>query len=178
MKDNHDSEIIFSLIVPLATDTEKFNGHIANVCSVLDDHIPNCYEIVAIDGKGADVPNNEWDAVKGEILLIVDGDLDTKPTTLSDIISSFKEGSDMAFAGQYQEGQKVGDQPQLSYFGIRRSSLPRLHESPEGYRLIVEILGPETVSKLASEPSEVSGNYILKHLRKMVGVGEEAQSKS
>ena len=103
-------------------------------------------------------------------MVIIDGDLDIEPTTLTDVITAFKDGSDMAFAGQYHEGRREESTPELSYFGIRRSSLPRLHESPEGYKLIVEILGAETIKKLAEDPSEISGNYILKHLRKAVGV--------
>lgn len=170
MNESKESKVIFSLIVPHDSDTEKFEGHIANVCSILDDQAPNCYEIVAIEGKGKDVPTNEWDTVKGEVLVIIDGDLDIEPTTLTDVITAFKDGSDMAFAGQYHEGRREESTPELSYFGIRRSSLPRLHESPEGYKLIVEILGAETIKKLAEDPSEISGNYILKHLRKAVGV--------
>lgn len=164
------TDIKFSLIVPMSTDTEKFDVHVANVCSILDNHIPNCYEIVAIDGQGEDVPDNEWDAVRGEVLVIIDGNLDSRPTTLPDVVNAFNDGSDMAFAGQYQEGQKLGGDPELSYFGVRRSSLSRLHESPEGYQLIMEILGPDTIKKLSTDPSDVSGNYILKHLRKMIGV--------
>ena len=170
MNESKESKVIFSLIVPHNSNTEKFEGHIANVCSILDNHAPNCYEIVAIEGKGEDVPSNEWDTVKGEVLVIIDGDLDIEPTTLTDVITAFKDGSDMAFAGQYREGRVEESTPELSYFGIRRSSLPRLHESPEGYKLIVQILGAETIKKLAEDPSEISGNYILKHLRKAVGV--------
>lgn len=171
MNETEESKVIFSLIVPHNSDTEKFEGHIANVCSILDDHAPNCYEIVAIDGKGEDVPSNEWDNVKGEVLVIIDGDLDIEPTSLTDVIAAFRDGSDMAFAGQYHEGRREESAPELSYFGIRRSSLPRLHESPEGYKLIVEILGADTIKKLSTDPSEISGNYILHHLRQVIGLG-------
>lgn len=170
METDNQSKTIFSLIVPLSADKEKFSNQISNVCSVLDDKIPNCYEIVAIDGKGADVPGSDWDAVKGDILVIIDGDLESKPTTLNDIIKAFDDGSDMAFAGQYKDSHDNGNEPILSYFGVRRSSLPRLHESPEGYQLIVEILGPDTIKKLSTSPSDISGNYILRHLRKVIGM--------
>lgn len=170
-KEMSESKVIYSLILPHHSDEKKFEVHVANVCSILENHVPNCYEIVAIEGKGSDVPSNEWDNVKGEVLVIIDGDLSSKPTVLSDVITSFKEGSDMAFAGQYKEGQKDAIDPELSYFGIRRSSLSRIHESPEGYKLILEILGPETIKKLSNDPSEISGHYILNHLKKMVGKG-------
>lgn len=163
------SGVFFSLIVPNHSDRDRFQGHIKSVCAVLDNQIPGYYEIVAVEA-GEDNPANEWDHVKGEVLVIIDGDLSCPPTTLCEVVTAFEDGSDMAFAGQYQDGAPVGSEPQLSYFGIRRSSLPRLHESPEGHRLILEILGPETIKKLSTAPGEVSGNYILKHLRKMIGV--------
>lgn len=163
------SGIFFSLIVPSVADRDRFQGHISSVCAVLDKQIPGYYEIVAIESS-EDNPSSDWDHVKGEVLVIIDGDLNCPPTTLNEVITAFEDGSDMAFAGQYQDGTSASSDPELSYFGIRRSSLPRLHESPEGHRLILEILGPETIKKLTTTPTEISGNYILKHLRKMIGV--------
>lgn len=161
--------VFFSLIVPATADREQFKGHINNVCAVLDGQIPGYYEIVAVE-VGQDNPSNDWDNVKGEVLIIIDGDLTCAPTTLCEVITAFQDGSDMAFAGQYNNVERAEDDPELSYFGVRRSSLSRIHESPEGHRLILEILGPDTIKKLSSSPREISGNYILKHLRKMIGV--------
>ncbi len=161
----------FSLLIPANADRHLFEGHVNNVCSVLDAQIPGSYEIVAVEA-GQDNPTNDWDNVKGEVLVIIDGNLECAPTTLCEVITAFQDGSDMAFAGQYRDGGRGSNDPELSYFGIRRSSLSRLHESPEGHRLILEILGPETIKKLGTAPREVSGNYILKHLRKMIGVQE------
>ncbi len=161
--------VFFSLIIPNNADRERFKGHITSVCAVLDKQIPGYYEIVAVEA-GADDPTNEWDHVKGEVLVIIDGDLSCPPTALCEVVTAFEDGSDMAFAGQYPEGESISSEPKLSYFGVRRSSLSRLHESPEGHRLILEILGPETIKKLSTAPSEVSGNYILQHLRRMIGV--------
>jgi len=163
------SGVFFSLIIPNNSDRERFKRHISSVCAVLDKQIPGYYEIVAVEA-GSDDPTNEWDHVKGEVLVIIDGDLSCPPTTLCEVVTAFEDGSDMAFAGQYMDGASTGSEPQLSYFGIRRSSLPRIHESPEGHRLILEILGPETIKKLSTAPSDVSGDYIMKHLRKMIGV--------
>ncbi len=159
----------FSLIIPANADRQLFEGHVNNVCAVLDQQIPGYYEIIAVE-SGQDNSSNDWDNVKGEVLVIIDGNLECAPTTLCEVITAFQDGSDMAFAGQYRDSVKSHDDPELSYFGIRRSSLSRLHESPEGHRLILEILGPETIKKLGTAPREISGNYILKHLRKMIGV--------
>ena len=169
MADKIPNAIFFSLVIPSHEDRERFEGHINNVCAVLDDQIPGYYEIVAVE-SGQDNPSNDWDHVKGEVLVIIDGDLSCSPTTLCEVITAFQDGSDMAFAGQYPDDKDLSSDPTLSYFGVRRSSLPRIHESPDGHRLILEILGPETIKKLSTSPREVSGNYILKHLRKMIGV--------
>lgn len=164
------SAVFFSLIVPSASDREKFDGHISSVCAVLDKQIPGYYEIIAVESQPDNSSLNDWDHVNGEVLVIIDGNLTCQPTSLHDVITAFMDGSDMAFAGQYIDGTSRTSEPDLSYFGIRRSSLSRIHESPEGQKLILEILGPETIKKLATSPTEVSGNYILKHLRRMIGV--------
>ena len=165
------TKIIYSLVVPHDTDVNIFQSHIDKICSIMDDQTPNCYEIIAIEGKGQDVPDNDWDHVKGEILVIIDGDMNHEPTTLRDVVDAFSKGSDMAFAGQYDGTINDKNIPILSYFGIRRSSLPRIHESPEGYKLILDILGPDTIKKLSTEPTKISDKYILQHLRKMIGLG-------
>lgn len=170
--ENKSEQIFYSLIVPNNTDTEIFQSHITKVCSVLDNHIPNYYEVIAIDGVDKDVPKKDWDRVKGEVLVIIDGDMKCEPTLLCDVVDAFKTGSDMAFAGQYQDQQgEENDNPTLSYFGIRRSALSRIHESPEGYKIILEILGPDTIAKLSTSPTKISDNYILHHLRQMIGLG-------
>lgn len=171
MEDSKKSaNMFFSLIIPAVPDREQFNVQVANVCTVLDDKIPGCYEIVTIE-KQPDDSLSEWDHVKGEVLVIIDGNLQHPPTTLSDIVGAFEDGNDMAFAEQYLAARNEHHSPDISYFGIKRSALPRLHESPEGQRLILEILGPDNIKKLQSSENKSSGSYILKHLRKIVGIG-------
>jgi hypothetical protein len=162
--------MFFSLIIPAVSDREKFNVQVSNVCSVLDDKIPGCYEIITIEKQPGDSVN-EWDHVKGEVLVIIDGDLQKPPTTLNDIVGAFEDGTDMAFAEQYPETKDQRGQPDISYFGIKRSSLPKLHESPEGQRLILEILGPENIKKLQQSTNKTTGGYILGHLKKIIGLG-------
>lgn len=160
------TSLFFSLLIPAVPDREQFNVQVNNICSVLDGTIPNCYEIVAIE-KQTDDSLSEWDHVKGEVLVIIDGNLGHIPTTLNDVVTAFENGSDMAFAEQYPAEHGT---PEISYFGIKRSSLPRVHESPQGQRLILDILGPETIKKLQTSATDSSGGYILRHLRKIVGM--------
>jgi len=167
---NKSTVDFFSLIIPAMQDRDRFDIHVGNVCTVLDKKIPGCYEIVAVESRGSDDSLNDWDHVKGEILVIIDGDLENQPTSLGDVVTAFEEGNDMAFAGQYPDSNNRASEANLCYFGIRRNALSRLHESPEGHKLILEILGPETIKKLGASPSEVSGSYILKHLKRMIGV--------
>lgn len=164
--------MFFSLIIPAVPDREKFNIQVTNVCSVLDGRIPGCYEIITIE-KQPDDSLSEWDHVKGEVLVIIDGNLEHPPTTLNDIVGAFEDGNDMAFAEQYPKDRNRWQQPDISYFGIKRSSLPRIHESPEGKRLILEILGPEAIKKLQVSSKESSDSYIVKHLKKILGIGKK-----
>lgn len=162
------NKLFFSLIVPALTDREEFDVQIMNVCGVLDGKIPGCYEIVTIENRQDDDHLDDWDHVRGEVLVIIDGDLANSPTALVDVIEAFKEGSDMAFASQYIKSGTGGD-PDLSYFGIKRSSLSRLHESPNGQKLILGILGPETIKKLSTAKGS-HDSRILKNLRQLIKV--------
>lgn len=171
-EDKTADNIFFSLVIPALADREKFNVQITNVCGILDGKIPGCYEIVAIENRQDDNNLDDWDHVKGEVLVIIDGDLEQEPTTLTDVIQTFKDGSDMAFASQYATSNHRRGEPDLSYFGIKRSSLPRLHESPNGQKLILEILGPETIKRLSTAKGDREGDHILKSLRKIVNVRE------
>lgn len=162
--------IFFSLVIPALADRDKFNVQITKVCGILDGKIPGCYEIVAIENRQDDDNLDNWDHVKGEVLVIIDGDLELEPTTLTDVIQTFKDGNDMAFASQYVKENNRRGEPDLSYFGIKRSSLSRLHESPNGQKLILEILGPETIKKLSMSKSDSSGEQILKSLRRLINV--------
>ncbi len=171
-ENNTANNIFFSLVIPTLADREKFNVQVTNVCGILDGKIPGCYEIVAIENRQDDGNLDDWDHVKGEVLVIIDGDLEQEPTTLADVIQAFKDGNDMAFASQYRGSKGRDDEPNLSYFGIKRSSLPRLHESPNGQKLILEILGPETIKRLSTTQGDREGDHILKSLRKIVNVRE------
>lgn len=156
------------MVVPALTDRKKFDVQIMNICGVLDGKIPGCYEIVTIENRKTDDHLDDWDHVKGDVLIIIDGDLEHVPTTLADVIDAFREGSDMAFAGQYAKTGAKND-PDLSYFGIKRSALSRLHESPRGQKLILDILGPETIKKLDTAKDAGDGR-ILKNLRRLIDV--------
>lgn len=161
---------IYSLIIPIGIDRANFDNRIGNICTLLDDDIAGCYEIVAIESPKQNGASEDWDKVHGEVIVVIDGDLDRTPTTLREVIGSFEKGSDMAFAGQYAPDATFDDEPELSYFGIRRTSLGNIDKSPEGQQLVLEILGPEVIRKLM-EPTPTSGHvYILTHLRKLIGI--------
>ncbi len=172
MPDAKKSEnLFFSLLIPVLEDREQFNVHVTNICTVLDNKIPGCYEIVAIE-KQRDDSLNAWDHLKGEVLVVIDGNLNYPPTTLNEVVLAFEDGSDMAFAEQYPEMRNSLSLPDISYFGIKRASLPRLNESPEGQRLILEILGPENIKKLQLQTKGSSEGNIFGQLKKIIGIGK------
>lgn len=161
---------IYSFIVPLNPGHGEAKECIDGVCTVLDEKIAGSYEVIAIEDPKANDANDEWDQVKGEVVIILDGDLRQRPTTLCDVISAFEEGSDLAFAGQYTTKNATDSEPTLSYLGIRRSALDTIESSDEGKRLVVEVLGPKTIQKLRNRPTTALNGYILKHLQKVIGV--------
>lgn len=161
---------VYSFIVPLHPEHGDAKACIDGVCTVLDEKIAGYYEVVAIEDPKADNASDEWDQVQGEVVIILDGDLRQKPTTLCDVVTAFEDGSDLAFAGQYAAQDPKTKEPSLNYLGIRRSALDTIKSSDEGKRLVVEILGPKTIQKLRNKPTPALNGYILKHLQKAIGI--------
>ncbi len=163
-----NSEVIprYSLIIPWIEDQEKLDRQIKALCAVFEKATDSPYEIVAIDRSHIKEVARDLDRIKGEIFIIIDGEMNEPPEMLAELISSFEKGADLALAGHYADGKHGEDEPSLICFGIRRSALPRIKDSPEGFGMALNILGPEAIKRM-SAPSEEAGGHIptyLKHL--------------
>lgn len=108
-----------------------------------------------------------WQAAKGEVLGVIDGDLQHPPHVLSQLLSAIKQGADLAAASRHSEGgvsnwsfvrrflsrgaQLLGlivlpraigrvSDPMSSYFRVRRSSIIGRTLHPQGYKILIEVL--------------------------------------
>lgn len=158
----------YSLVIPWVADQAELDRRIDSLCEAFEKETDASYEILAVDHSNIKDIANDIDRIKGEILIVLDGELDEPPALLKELIDSFEKGADLALSGHYA-GKVADDQePAVVCFGIRRSALPKVKESPEGFGLALNILGPEAIKRMSGESDKKDGymaNY-LKHLIK------------
>jgi dolichol-phosphate mannosyltransferase len=111
-----------------------------------------------------------WQEAWGEILAVMDGDLQHPPETLALLIEALeKQGGDMAVASRHVRGGGVSEwnilrrgiswgatlaaswmlpgtlatvhDPMSGYFALRRSVIEGCTLKPEGYKILLEVLG-------------------------------------
>ena len=111
-----------------------------------------------------------WQEAQGEILAVMDGDLQHPPETLALLIEALdKQGGDIAVASRHVRGGGVSEwnilrrgiswgatlaaswmlpgtlatvrDPMSGYFAIRRSVIEGCTLKPEGYKILLEVLG-------------------------------------
>ena len=111
-----------------------------------------------------------WQAAQGEILAVMDGDLQHPPETLARLIDALeKQGGDIAVASRHVRGGGVSQwnivrrgiswgatlaaawmlpgtlatvrDPMSGYFVLRRSVIAGRTLKPEGYKILLEVLG-------------------------------------
>ncbi|MBR8831045.1 MAG: Undecaprenyl-phosphate 4-deoxy-4-formamido-L-arabinose transferase [Chroococcopsis gigantea SAG 12.99] len=118
-----------------------------------------------------------WQASRGDILAVIDGDLQHPPHILLNLLTAIQTGADLALASRHVEGggvsqwsltrrflsrgaqilgliilpQVVGriSDPMSGFFMVRRYAIagPVLH--PTGYKILLEVIGRGRVDKIA-----------------------------
>lgn len=193
-----DFQIKLSLVIPTYQESENIKKIIADLSAMLDGKIPHQYELIVVDDNSPDYTwkvalelTSEypqlrvmcrqkerglstavirgWQVAKGEILGVIDGDLQHPPETLLQLWADIKRGADLAVASRHIEGggvsnwnfirrflsrgaQVVGlilcpeaiarvSDPMSGYFMVRREAIADIPLDPIGYKILIEILG-------------------------------------
>jgi dolichol-phosphate mannosyltransferase len=121
-----------------------------------------------------------WQAARGEILAVIDADLQHPPEVTLDLCRLMESGSDLAVATRYIEGGGVSDwsifrrfisrgaqligllvlpsvvgrvsDPMSGYFMIRRTAIEKVELQPLGYKILIEVLGRGRCRWIAEAP--------------------------
>ncbi len=196
--DGDTSPIYFSLIIPTYNECKNVKTIVEKLSLLLDGNIPGDYELIVVDDNSpdrtwevalsltAEYPQlrvmrreNErglstavirgWQAARGEVLGVIDADLQHPPETLLQLLAEIKRGADLAAASRHvAEGgvsdwsvvrrflsrgaQTVGliilpgvvgrvSDPMSGYFMVRRSCIAGKTMNPAGYKILIEVLG-------------------------------------
>ncbi|GAP95719.1 glycosyltransferase [Leptolyngbya sp. NIES-2104] len=197
--------IAFSLVVPTYNEGRNVEQVVRVLSSLLDHALPNDYELIIVDDDSpdrtweiaqqmtAEFPNlrvmrrqderglstaviRGWQAARGEILGVIDGDLQHPPEVLLKLVQSVQNGADLAVASRHVEGGGTSDwglirrmlsrgaqliglvilpsvvgrvsDPMSGYFMVRRSAIADCLMSPLGYKILLEVLGRGRVDRL------------------------------
>lgn len=188
----------FSLIIPTYNEGQNVPKIISQLTNLLDEVLPGNYELILVDDNSPDetwkiaqelIPNypqlqvmrrieerglstaviRGWQAARGEILGVIDADLQHPPEILLKLLAEIRRGADLAVASRHVEGGGVSDwsvvrrvlsrgaqtlgllilpgvigrvsDPMSGYFLVRRSCLEGKALSPVGYKILIETLG-------------------------------------
>jgi dolichol-phosphate mannosyltransferase len=121
-----------------------------------------------------------WQAARGELLAVIDGDLQHPPEILASLYREIEKGGDVAIASRHVDGGGVSDwsivrrfisrsaqvlglvilpttfgrvsDPMSGYFMLRRSAIEGVELRPLGYKILIEILGRGTFRWIAEVP--------------------------
>ncbi len=198
--------ITFSLIIPTYNESKNLVNLVAILTQLLDRDFENKYELIVVDDDSPDLtwqvgldlmPNypqlrvmrrqgekglstaviRGWQASQGEILGVIDGDLQHPPETLLKMLDEMQKGADLAVASRHVEGGGVSDwgfirrflsrgaqmlgllilpnvigrvsDPMSGYFMVRRSAIANALMNPMGYKILIEVLGRGNIVTVA-----------------------------
>ncbi|MEG4986905.1 glycosyltransferase [Microcoleus sp. BR0-C5] len=190
--------IYFSLVIPTYNECKNVKSIVEKLSHLLDGSIPGNYELIVVDDNSPDrtwevalslTPEypqlrvmrreNErglstavirgWQAARGEVLGVIDADLQHPPETLLQLLAEIQRGADLAAASRHvAEGgvsdwsvvrrflsrgaQTVGlvllpgvvgrvSDPMSGYFMVRRTCIAGKTMNPAGYKILIEVLG-------------------------------------
>jgi dolichol-phosphate mannosyltransferase len=186
----------FSLVIPTFNEGRNISEVVRIVSELLDGIIPKEYELIVVDDDSPDrtwelacelltiypqlrVMRREterglstavirgWQAAGGEILGVIDADLQHPPETLLQLWGEMTKGAELAVASRNVEGGGVSEwsavrrflsrgaqllglailpeiigrlsDPMSGYFMVRRSAIADRQLSPVGYKILIEV---------------------------------------
>jgi dolichol-phosphate mannosyltransferase len=201
-----DQQIYFSLIIPTYQETDNIKNVVVRLSQVLDEFIPDNYEIIIVDDDSPDstwevavflMPQypqlrvmrrqherglssaviRGWQAARGHILGVIDGDLQHPPHVLLQLLDAIQQGADLAVASRHVEGGGVSSwsfqrrflsrgaqllglvilpkvlgrvsDPMSGYFLVRRNCITNVILNPVGYKILLEVIGRGKVRQIA-----------------------------
>lgn len=199
-------QLQFSLVIPTYNEGENIKQIVQVLDRLLAQEIPGDYELIVVDDNSPDgtweiaqslmleYPQlrvmrrvserglssaviRGWQVARGEILGVIDGDLQHPPEVLLQLLRATQQGADLAVASRHVEGGGVSSwsfirrflsrgaqtlglivlpgvvgrvsDPMSGYFVVRRSAIATVSLNPLGYKILIEVLGRGSVEQIA-----------------------------
>jgi dolichol-phosphate mannosyltransferase len=196
----------FSLVIPTYNEGRNIVAMLEQLVPLLDQRYADRYEIIVVDDDSPDhtwavaleaaarlpmvrVMRRQgerglatavirgWQAAQGEVIGVIDGDLQHPPAVLLELLRAIAAGADFAIASRHVEGGGTSDwglgrrllsrgaqvlglviapsvvgrvsDPMSGYFLLRRSALAEIELNPKGYKVSLEVLGRGRIDRIA-----------------------------
>ena len=196
----------FSLILPTYNEGNNIQDIIEILCRLLDQKVPGHYELIVVDDDSPDqtwktaaelLPSypqlrvmrrlserglstaviRGWQVATGEILGVIDADLQHPPEILLQLLDKMERGADLAIASRHVEGGGVSQwslirrflsrgaqilgliilpevigrlsDPMSGYFMVRREAIAGKVLSPVGYKILIEVTARGKINWIA-----------------------------
>jgi len=191
-----EDNLKFSLVLPTYKESQNIQNIVQILSNLLDGVLPGQYELIVVDDNSPDLTwkiasellpdypqlrvmrrENEkglstavirgWQVARGEILGVIDADLQHPPEILLQLLKEMERGADLAVASRHVEGGGVSEwsairrflsrgaqmlglmilpevigrlsDPMSGYFMVRRSAIVGKSLSPVGYKILIEV---------------------------------------
>lgn len=195
-----------SLIIPTYNEARNIEELTRRLTEILDGPLAGDYELIVVDDDSPDqtwaraaalvatYPKlrvmrrggerglssaviRGWQVARGEVLAVIDADLQHPPEVTLDLYREIERGADLAVASRHVEGGGVSDwslrrrllsrgaqvlglfvlphvvgrvrDPMSGYFMVRRSAIAGLAMSPLGYKILIEVLGRGDIGRIS-----------------------------
>ncbi len=188
----------FSLIIPSYNEGDNIQEIVRILSGLLDSEIPGEYELIVVDDNSPDgtwklaqeltsqypqlrVMRRQqekglstavirgWQVARGEVLGVIDADLQHPPEVLLQLWQEMEKGADLAVGSRHVDGGGVSEwsvirrflsrgaqmlgliilpevigrlsDPMSGYFMVRRNAIVGKSLSPVGYKILIEVTG-------------------------------------
>jgi dolichol-phosphate mannosyltransferase len=198
--------LALSLVIPTYNEGKNIEPLIARLGVLLDEALPGDYELIVVDDDSPDLTWKTalaltttypqlrvmrrqgerglssavirgWQVAQGQILAVIDADLQHPPEVLLELLAALAQGADLAVASRHVSGggvsewslvrrmlsrgaQTVGllllpqvvgrvSDPMSGYFMVRRGAIAGPLLNPKGYKILLEVLGRGAIATIA-----------------------------
>ncbi len=206
LENQNSTYLKLSLILPTYNEGGNIQPIIAILSQLLDSVIPGEYELIVVDDNSPDFTWKTaaellpaypqlrimrriterglstavirgWQVARGEILGVIDADLQHPPEVLLQLLHEMERGADLAVASRHVEGGGVSEwswirrflsrgaqmlgliilpeaigrlsDPMSGYFMVRRSRIVGKTLSPVGYKILIEVVARGKIDWIA-----------------------------
>nr|WP_306441453.1 glycosyltransferase [Halomicronema hongdechloris] len=193
-------------MLPTYNEQSNVAELVAQLTRLLDEMLPGDYELILVDDDSPDgtwavalglvaaypqlrVMRRQterglssavirgWQVARGQILAVIDADLQHPPALLRPLWQAMEQGADLAVASRHIDGGGVSDwnlirrclsrgaqilglvllpgvvgrvsDPMSGYFMVRRDAIAQRSLQPKGYKILLELLGRGQIETIA-----------------------------